>query len=75
MTKMSLLDSLVRSTVLYDSIVWWPSLLESYWASVERVQTLMFWCIIRSHWSTPYSIIFIEFGAHLLGLVTIFDLV
>lgn len=35
-SKLYLLDSLVRPTVLYGSMVWGPSLLASNWASIER---------------------------------------
>lgn len=72
---MSLLDSLVKPSVLYGSTVWGPSLLESDWASVERVQTLFLQRIIRCHWFTPHNIVLAEFGAHPFRLGTIFSLV
>ena len=36
-SKMDLLNTLVCPTVLYGSEIWGPSLLESDWASAERV--------------------------------------
>lgn len=74
-SKLSLLDSLVRSTVLYGSVVWGPSLLGSDWASIEWVQTFLLRHIIRCHRFTPHSIILAEFGAHPFSLAAIFDLV
>jgi hypothetical protein len=46
-SKMSLMDTLVRPTVLYGSEVWGPGLLESDWSSTERVQIILLRCIIR----------------------------
>jgi hypothetical protein len=40
-SKMSLVDYLIRPTVLYGSEIWGPSLLESDWTSAERVQTIL----------------------------------
>ena len=74
-TKMSLLDSLVKPTVLYGSTVWGPSLLEFDWAFVERVQTLFLRRIIKCHRFSPHNIVLAEFGAHPFRLGTIFDLV
>lgn len=74
-SKMSFLDSLIRLTLRYNSVVWGLSLLEPNWASMERVQTLLLYHIIRCHQFTPPNIIFIEFGAHPFKLRAIFDLV
>lgn len=38
--KLSLLSSLVTPMMLYGSVVWGPSLLDSDWASIDHVQTL-----------------------------------
>lgn len=73
LSKLTLLDSLVRSTVLYGSMVWGPSLLSSDWASIKRVQTLFLQRIIRCHKFTPHSIILAKFGAHPFSLVAIFN--
>ena len=74
-SKLSLLDALVRPTVLYGSVVWGPSLLSSDWVSVERIQTLFLRRIIRCHRFIPHNIILAEFGVHSFRLATIFDLV
>jgi hypothetical protein len=74
-SKMSLMDSLIRPTVLYGSEIWGPSLLESDWASVERVQTLLLRRIIRCKQSVPHHIILAEFGARPFRLETVFGLV
>ena len=69
--KLSLLDSLVRPTFLYGSVVWGPSLLGFDRASIERVQTLFLRHIIICHMFIPHSIILAEFGAHLFSLAAI----
>ena len=74
-SKLSLLDSLVRPTVLYGFVVWGPSLLGSDWASIERVQNFLLRYIMRCHKFTPHSIIFAKFGAHPFSLAKIFDLI
>ena len=74
-SKLSLLDALVRPTILYGFVVWGPSLLNFDWALIGRVQTLFLRCIIRCHRSTPHNIILAEFRAHPFRLVAIFDLV
>jgi hypothetical protein len=74
-SKMSLMDSLIRPTVLYGSEIWGPSLLESDWASVERVQTLLLRRIIRCKQTVPQHIILAEFGARPFRLETMFGLV
>jgi hypothetical protein len=74
-SKMSLMDSLIRPTVLYGSEIWGPSLLESDWASVERVQTLLLRRIIRCKQTVPQHIILAEFGARPFRLETVFRLV
>jgi hypothetical protein len=63
-SKMSLMDSLIRPTVLYGSEIWRPSLLEYGWASIERVQTLLHRHIIRCKQRVPQHIILAEFGTH-----------
>ncbi len=75
MSKLSLLDSLVKPKALYGSMVWVPSLLDSDWATIERVQILLLYHIIRCHQSTSYSILLAEFNAHPFRLRAIFDLV
>jgi hypothetical protein len=62
-SKMSLMDSLIQPIVLYGSKIWGPSLLESDWASTERVQTLLLRRIIRCKQTIPQHIILAEFGA------------
>ena len=69
---MSLMDSLIRPTVLYSSEIWGPSLLESDWALVERVQTLLLRCIIRCKQTVPHHIILAEFEARPFQLETVF---
>jgi hypothetical protein len=72
---MSLMDSLIRPTVLYGSKIWGPSLLESNWTSIERVQTLLLCRIIRCKQTVPHHIILAEFGARPFRLETVFVLV
>ena len=74
-SKLSLMESLIRPTVLYGSEIWGPSLLESDWASAERVQTLLLRCIIRCKQSVPQHIILAEFGVRPFRLETVFRLV
>ena len=72
---MSLLDSLVKPIVIYGSTIWGLSLVESDWASVEKVKTIFLRCIIKCHRSTKNNIVLAEFGAHSFRLGTIFYLV
>jgi len=74
-SKLKLMDTLIRPTVLYGSEIWGPSLLESDWAAAERVQTLLLRRIIRCKRTIPQQIILAEFGAQLFQLETIFRLV
>ena len=74
-SKMDLLNTLIRSTVLYGSEIWGPSLLESDWASTERVQILLLRRIIRCKQTMPQHIILAEFGSHPFRLETVFRLV
>lgn len=74
MTKMSLIDSLVKPTILYGSIIWGPPLLDFDQASVERIKIHFLQCIIKCHRSTLHNIILVEFGAHPFRLGTRFDL-
>lgn len=74
-SKLSLMDTLIRPTVLYGSEIWGPSLLESDWAAVERVQTLLLRRIIRCKCTIPQQIILAEFGAQPFCLETAFRLV
>jgi hypothetical protein len=74
-SKMSLMDTLIRPTVLYGSEIWGPSLLESDWASAERVQILLLRRIIRCKQTVPQHIILAEFGAQPFRLETMFRLV
>lgn len=67
LTKMSLLDSLVRLTALYSFTIWGHSLLESDWASMERIHFRMLQCILRCRRFTPHNVILAEFGAHPFG--------
>ena len=62
-SKMNLLDTLISPTVLYGSESWGPSLLESDWASAERVQILLLRSIISCKQTVPRHIILAEFGA------------
>jgi hypothetical protein len=74
-SKMRLMDTLIRPTVLYGSEIWGPSLLESDWASTERVQILLLCNIIRCKQTVPQHIILAEFGAHPFRFETMFRLV
>jgi hypothetical protein len=74
-SKMSLMDTLICPTILYGSKIWGPSLLESDWASAERVQILLLRRIIRCKQTVPQHIILAEFGAQPFRLETIFRLV
>ncbi len=69
------MDTLIRPTVLYGSEIWDPSLLESDWASVERVQTLLLCRFIRCKQTIPQHIILAKFGAQPFHLEVIFRLV
>ena len=72
---MSLMDTLICPIVLYGSKIWGSSLLESDWASAERVKILLLRCIIRCKQIVPQHIILAEFGAHPFRLETVFRLV
>lgn len=72
---MSLMDTLIRPTVLYGSDIWGPSLLESDWVLTERVQILLLHCIIRCKQTVPQHIILTKFGAQPFQLETVFRLV
>ena len=72
---MNLLDTLIHPTILYGLEIWGPSLLESDWASAERVQILLLRRIIRGKQAVPQHIILAEFGAHPFRLETVFKLV
>jgi hypothetical protein len=74
-SKMSLMDSFIRPIFLYGSKICGPSLLESDWASVERVQTLLLRRIIRCKQIVTHHIILAEFGARPFQLETMFRLV
>jgi hypothetical protein len=73
-SKMSLMDTLIRLTVLYGLEIWGPSLLESDWASSERVRILLLRHIIRCKQTIPQHIIPVEFGAQPFWLETMFRL-
>ena len=72
---MDLLNTLIRPIVLYGAEIWGPSLLESDWASVERVQILLLRRIIKCKQIVLQHIILAEFGAQPFRLKTIFRLV
>ena len=72
---MSLMDTLICPTVLYGSEIWGPSLLESGWASAERVQNLLLCHIIRCKMIVSQHIILVEFGAQPFRLEMVFRLV
>ena len=74
-SKMNLMDTLIRPTMIYGSEVWGPSLLDSDWASVERVQTLLLCRFIRCKQTVPHNIILAEFGAKPFRLEAIFRIV
>ena len=74
-SKMDLLNTLIRPTVLYGSEIWGPSLLETDWASAERVQILLLRRIIICKQTVPQHIILAEFGAHPFCLEIVFGLV
>lgn len=74
-SKMSIMDTLIRPTVLYGSKISGPSLLEPDWASVERVQTLLLRRFIKCKQTVPQHIILAEFGARPFRLEVIFRLV
>ena len=65
---------MIRHTVLYGSEIWGPSLLESDWASSERVQIVLLRRIIRCKQTVPQHIILAKFGAQPFRLETIFRL-
>jgi len=69
------MNTLFRPTVLYDSEVWGPSLLEFDLSSVERVQIILLCRIIRCKQIVPQPIILVEFGAHPFRLEIVFGLV
>lgn len=72
---MSLMNTLVCPTVLYGSEIWGPYLLESDWASTERVQTLLLRRIIRCKKTVSQHIILADFGAQSFWLEMVFSLV
>ena len=72
---MDLLNTLIYPTVLYGSEIWGPSLLESDWASPERVQILLLRRIIRCKQTVPQHIILADFGAQPFRLETVFRVV
>jgi hypothetical protein len=75
-SKMSLMDTLVRPTVLYGSKVWGPGLLEFDWSLVERVQIILLCCIIRCKQTVPQRIVLAQ--SLVLGpfrLETVFGLI
>jgi len=69
------MDSLVRPTVLYGLEVWGPYLLESNWASAQRVQIILLCRIIRCKQTVPHTIILVESGNQAFRLETVFHLV
>jgi len=74
-SKMSLLDSLLRPTILQGSEVWGPSLLELDWTLVERVWVLLLQCINRCEQIVPRHVILAEFWAWHFQLETVFKFV
>ena len=71
-SKMDLLNTLIRPTVLYGSEIWAPSLLKSDWALAERLQILLLRRIIKCKQIVSQDIILTEFRAQPFCLETVF---
>jgi hypothetical protein len=71
-SKLYLMEAIIRPTVLYGSEIWGSSLLQTDWARLERVQTLLLRRIIRCKRTVPQPIIQAEFGVHPFRLEVIF---
>jgi hypothetical protein len=69
------MEAIIRPTVLYGSEIWGSSLLQTDWARLEGVQTLLLRRIIRCKRTVPQPIIQAEFGVHPFRLEVIFRLV
>jgi hypothetical protein len=74
-SKLYLMEAIIRPTVLYGSEIWGPSLIQTDWARLERVQTLLLRRIIRCKRTVPQSIIQAEFGVQPFRLEVIFRLI
>jgi hypothetical protein len=74
-SKLYLMEAIIRPTVLYGSEIWGPSLIQTDWARLERVQTLLLRRIIRCKHTVPQSIIQAEFGVQPFRLEVIFRLI
>jgi hypothetical protein len=74
-SKLYLMEAIIRPTVLYGSEIWGPSLIQTDWARLERVQTLLLRRIIRCKCTVPQSIIQAEFGVQPFRLEVIFRLI
>jgi hypothetical protein len=55
-SKMSLMNTLVWTTILYGSEVWGLGLLEFDWSLVERVQIILLYRIIRCKQIAPFGL-------------------
>jgi hypothetical protein len=75
LSKLYFMEAIIRPAVLYGSEIWGSSLLQTDWAKLERVQTLLLRRIIRSKWTVLQSIIQAEFGVHPFHFKVIFRLV
>jgi hypothetical protein len=67
-SKLYLMEAIIRPTVLYGSEIWGPSLLQTDWAKLEGVQTLLLRRIICYKRTVPQPIIQAEFGIHPFAL-------
>jgi hypothetical protein len=72
---MSLMDTLVRPTVLYGFEVWGDGLLESDLSSINRVKIILLRCIIKCKQTIPQPVVLVEYGARPFRLETIFSLI
>jgi hypothetical protein len=62
------MEAIIRPIVLYGSEIWGLSLLQTDWARLERVQTLLLRRIIHCKQTVPQPIIQAEFGVHPFAL-------
>jgi hypothetical protein len=62
-SKLYLMDAIIRPTVLYGSEICGPNLLQTGWARLEGVQTLLLRHIIRCKRTVPHPIIQAELAS------------
>jgi hypothetical protein len=70
--KLYLMEAIIKPTILYGSKILGPSLLQTDWARLEGVQTLLLKQIIHCKWMVPQTIIHAKFGVHPFRLEVIF---